>query len=104
MGSVQVIEHPILKRDVPVLRWTDTPYGLFRSTIRDISSILAYEVLRTRRVRTVEVQTPIELTEGHEVDEEVIVVTIMRSVLVMIDGFVNYLPDARFAHRGMSRE
>ncbi len=104
MGSVQVIEHPILKRDLTVLRRADTPYGLFRSTIRDISSILAYEVLRTLRVRTVEVQTPMELTEGHEVDEEVIVVPIMRAGLGMIDGFVHYLPEARVGHLGMYRD
>jgi uracil phosphoribosyltransferase len=104
MGSVQVIEHPILKRDLTVLRRADTPYGLFRSTIREISSILAYEVFRTLRLRTVDVQTPMEVTEGHEVDEEVIVVPIMRAGLGMIDGFVHYLPEARVGHLGMYRD
>ncbi len=104
MGSVQVIEHPILKRDLTVLRRADTPYGLFRSTIKEISSILAYEVFRTLRVRTIDVQTPMELTDGHEVDEEVIVVPIMRAGLGMIDGFVHYLPEARVGHLGMYRD
>ena len=104
MGIVQVIEHPILKRDLTVLRRADTPYGLFRSTIREISSILAYEVFRSLRLRTVDVQTPMEVTEGHEVDEEVIVVPIMRAGLGMIDGFVHYLPEARVGHLGMYRD
>jgi len=104
MENVDVIEHPILKRDLTVLRRSDTPYGVFRSTLRDVSSIMAYEVLRRLHVRTVEIETPLELTEGHEVDEEVIVVPILRAGLGMIDGFVRFLPEARIGHLGMYRD
>ncbi|NQV73469.1 uracil phosphoribosyltransferase [bacterium] len=104
MNHVEVIDHPILKRDLSVLRNAATPYGVFRNTLRDISSILAYEVLRSLRVKEVPVVTPLETTMGHEVDENVIVVPILRAGLGMIDGFVQFLPSARVGHLGMYRD
>lgn len=104
MNHVEVIDHPILRRDLTVLRRADTPYGVFRSTLRDISSILAYEVLRSLRTKTVRISTPLEDTDGYEIDENVIVVPILRAGLGMIDGFVHFLPEARIGHLGMYRD
>lgn len=104
MNRVQVIDHPILKRDLTVLRRTETPHGLFRSTLRNISSILAYEVFRTLRIKGIDIDSPLEGTKGHMVDENVIVVPILRAGLGMIDGFVHFLPEARVGHLGMYRD
>jgi len=104
MDRVEVIEHPILKRDLTILRRSDTPYGLFRSTLRDVSSILAYEVLRRLKVKPVEVETPLEVTTGYVEDEDIIVIPILRAGLGMIDGFVHFLPEARIGHLGMYRD
>ncbi len=104
MNHVQVIDHPILRRDLTVLRRADTPYGVFRSTLRDISSILAYEVLRSLKTKSIRIETPLESTEGFELDEDVIVVPILRAGLGMIDGFVHFLPEARIGHLGMYRD
>lgn len=104
MNRVQVIDHPILKRDLTVLRRTETPHGLFRSTLRNISSILAYEVFRTLRIKGIDIDSPLGGTKGHMVDENVIVVPILRAGLGMIDGFVHFLPEARVGHLGMYRD
>ncbi len=103
-SRVTVVDHPLLKRDLTILRSKDTPHGIFRNTLSDISTILAYEVLRTLKVRSVPVVTPLEKTEGFELDEEVIVVPILRAGLGMIDGFVRFLPEARVGHLGMYRD
>ncbi|MDA0378208.1 MAG: uracil phosphoribosyltransferase [Bacteroidetes bacterium] len=104
MHQVHVVDHPILKRDLTVLRRAETPYGVFRSTLSDISSILAYEALRELRMREVPVDTPLEATTGHVVDQRVIVVPILRAGLGMIDGFVRFMPEARVGHLGMYRD
>jgi uracil phosphoribosyltransferase len=104
MRQVHVVDHPILKRDLTVLRRAETPYGVFRSTLSDISSILAYEALRGLGMREVEIDTPLEATKGHVVDQRVIVVPILRAGLGMIDGFVRFLPEARVGHLGMYRD
>ena len=104
MRQVHVVDHPILKRDLTVLRRAETPYGVFRSTLSDISSILAYEALRGLGMREVAIDTPLEATTGHVVDQRVIVVPILRAGLGMIDGFVRFLPEARVGHLGMYRD
>lgn len=104
MEGVHIIEHPILKRDLTILRRADTPHGVFRRTMSDVSTILAYEALRHVGVRQVSIETPLEPTEGFELAKDVMVIPILRAGLGMIDGFVRFLPEARIGHLGMYRD
>ena len=104
MKTVTVIDHPLLKRDLTILRQVETTRGVFRATLSNVSTILAYEVLRTLRIKSVRVDTPLEETDGHVLDEGVIVVPILRAGLGMIDGFIRFLPEARVGHLGMYRD
>ena len=104
MDQVTVVDHPLLKRDLTILRRAETPHGVFRKTLSDVSTILAYETLRMLRLRTMKIDTPLESTAGFELDEEVIVVPILRAGLGMINGFVRFLPEARVGHLGMYRD
>jgi uracil phosphoribosyltransferase len=104
MKSVTVIDHPLLKRDLTILRQVDTARGVFRATLSNVSTILAYEVLRSLRIKSVRIDTPLEETDGHVLDEGVIVVPILRAGLGMIDGFIRFLPEARVGHLGMYRD
>ena len=103
-SHLTVIDHPLLKRDLTVLRRSDTPHGLFRKTLSDAAAILAYEVMRDLRIAERSVQTPLEETVGHEIDEEVVVVPILRAGLGMVDGFTRFVPEARIGHLGMYRD
>ncbi len=104
MNNLTVIDHPLLKRDLTVLRRRETPHGVFRETAGDAASIMAYEAMRHLEVRAVEIETPLEPATGCELDEEVIVVPILRAGLGMVDGFVRFLPEARVGHLGMQRD
>lgn len=103
-AGVTVVDHPLLRRDLTRLRRATTPYGDFRQILAGASAYLAYETLRSVRVRKVTVETPLESTEGIELDEQVVVVPILRAGLGMVDGFIRFLPDARVGHLGMYRD
>jgi len=51
MSTLTVVDHPILKRDLTILRRAETPHGAFRKTVSDAAAILAYEAMRSVRVR-----------------------------------------------------
>ncbi|PQJ34021.1 uracil phosphoribosyltransferase [Salinibacter sp. 10B] len=104
MENLTVVDHPLLKRDLTVLRRDDTSHGAFRKTVSDAAAILAYEALRDIPLRETEIETPLETTTGYEIAEDVMVVPIMRAGLGMVDGFVRYLPEARVGHLGMQRD
>lgn len=104
MENLTVVDHPLLQRDVTTLRRDSTPHGLFRKTVSDAASILAYEAMRDLTMKEVTVETPLESTTCHEIAEDVMVVPIMRAGLGMVDGFVRYVPEARVGHLGMQRD
>ncbi len=102
--DITVVDHPLLKRDLTLLRRSDTPPGVFRKTLSDASAILAYESMRHLAVGLVDIDTPLEPTRGYAIDEDVVVVPILRAGLGMVDGFVRFVPEARIGHLGMYRD
>lgn len=99
-----VVDHPLLKRALTVLRDRATPHGHFRQTLSDAAAILAYEALRTLPVEEVPVETPLETATGYRLAREVVVVPVLRAGLGLVDGFVRFVPEARVGHLGMYRD
>jgi uracil phosphoribosyltransferase len=103
-APLTILDHPILRRDLTILRNQNTTHGVFRKVIADISALLAYEALRSLRLQTIQVQTPLEETVGYEVAEEVVVVPVLRAGLGLVDGFTRFIPEARIGYLGMYRD
>jgi uracil phosphoribosyltransferase len=101
---LHVVEHPILKRYLTILRDRTTPHGAFRRTLSDAAAILAYEAMRDLPVEEIEVETPMETTTGHLLRDEVVVVPVLRAGLGLVDGFIRFVPEARVGHLGMYRD
>jgi uracil phosphoribosyltransferase len=104
MEGVHVVDHVLLRRLVSILRDGSTPHRGFRETLSDAAMIIGYEAMRTLRPETVEVQTPLERTEGVRLADEIVVVAILRAGLGMVDGFLRLVPEARVGHLGMYRD
>ena len=104
MDGIRVVDHPLVLRDLAVLRAADTSHTVFRKTLGEISSLLAYEAFRDLAMREIEVQTPLETAVGHEVAEDVVVVPILRAGLGMLDGVLRLVPNARVGHVGLYRD
>ncbi len=104
MQDITIVDHPVLKRDLTILRRKETPHGEFRATVSDAAAILAYEALHDIELETVPIETPLEETTGYAIEKEMIVVPIMRAGLGMVDGFIRFLPEARVGHLGMQRD
>lgn len=99
-----VVDHPLLRRDLTILRDRRTPHGRFRETIGDAAAILAYEAMRDLPLVEKPIETPLESTAGYDLQDEVVVVPVLRAGLGMVDGFVRFLPEARVGHLGMYRD
>jgi len=103
-ANLTVVDHPLLRRDLSIIRNRTTPHGTFRKVVADISAILAYEAMRDLRLEEYPVETPLESTTGYRLADEIIVVPILRAGLGMVDGFVRFAPEARVGHLGMYRD
>ncbi|MGE5437460.1 MAG: uracil phosphoribosyltransferase [Syntrophothermus sp.] len=103
MSSFHLIEHPLVKRDITVLRDINTPPDLFRSTVKRVSNILAVEISKNFILQTFDVETPLEKTIGYKLEQEIILVPILRAGLGMVSGFLQIFPDAKVGHIGLQR-
>lgn len=102
--GVKVVDHPLLQRLLSILRDRDTSHVVFRETLDTAALILAYEATRGLRVRSEEIATPLEATEGTKLADEVVLAAILRAGLGMVAGFLALVPEARVGHLGMYRD
>jgi len=104
MKNLIVIDHPLVKRDLTILRDKRTPSNVFRSILRRMASLMAYEVTRDIVLKDIDVETPLEKTQGGVVPQPVVLVPILRAGLGLVGGFVEVIPDARVGHIGLYRD
>ncbi len=105
MGTqVVVVDHPVLAHRISVLRDERTDRDAFRQLVSEISRYLAYEAVRDLRVVDVAVNTPV--TPGaltQRVEENVLVVPVLRAGLGMVQAIQEVVPLTEVAHVGLRR-
>ncbi len=102
--NITVIEHPVVARDLSILRDKNTGIVEFRKAMARVATILAYSALKELPLRESVIETPITQTKGSEIDTEVIVVPILRAGLSLVDAIIDFIPDAKVGHLGMYRD
>lgn len=101
--SIRLVDHPLAAHKLSTLRAEDTPYPVFRRTLKELSLILAVEATRDLPTREVKLKTPLKETIGKVIDREVLLVPIFRAGLGMLDGFLEIIPDAKVGFIGIYR-
>lgn len=104
MKNLIIIDHPLVKRDLTLLRNRKTPSQQFRAILRRTASLMAYEVSRDLQLKEIEIHTPLEITKGVAVDQQIVLVPILRAGLGIVGGFVEVMPNARVGHIGLFRD
>jgi len=99
-----LIEHPIVKRDVTILRDKNTDSENFRAALQRVSNILAVELSKEFKLTKTEVETPLESTQGAKLTHDVILVPVLRAGLGMVNGFLQIIPEAKVGHIGLQRD
>lgn len=102
--QVTLIEHPVIARDLTILRDKRTNVSEFRQALKRIGIILAYHALKELPLKEFSIETPIEETTGYDIDQEIIVVPILRAGLGLTDALIQFIPNAKVGHLGMYRD
>jgi uracil phosphoribosyltransferase len=105
MGTVHLIDHPLVQHKLTLLRRKDMSTSSFRRLIEEISTLMAYEVLRDIPVHEIEIETPMERTSGQVIDgKKLVFVSILRAGTGILDGMLTVVPSARVGHIGLYRD
>jgi uracil phosphoribosyltransferase len=104
LKNLTIIDHPLAKRDLTILRDKKTNPLEFRNAIKRISSVLITAVTKNFELKEIKVQTPLERTMGYKLNHEVVIVPILRAGLTLVEPFLEMIPDARVGHIGLYRD
>ena len=102
--NLNLVTHPLIKRDITILREVSTPPEIFRAVVRRISIILAVEMSRDFEISEIKIETPLERTEGYELNQSIVLVPVLRAGLGMVNGFLEVIPEAKVGHIGLQRD
>ncbi len=103
--NLTVIDHPLIRHKLHLLRDRATPKKLFRELVEEIAMLMAYEVTRDLVVEEVDVDTPLERMKGQRIaGKKLVIVPVLRAGLGMVEGVLRLIPSARVGHVGMSRD
>ncbi len=105
LDKVHIIKHPLIQDKLARMRDRNTSSRDFRFLLRELSSLMAFEVTRDIKTESVTVNTPLDLdVEGLRVNHnEIVLVTIFRAGVGMTEGVLEVIPQARVGHVGIYR-
>ena len=102
--NLYVSKHPAVLHKLALLRDERTDPKKFRELVREISWLVGYEALADTPLNEIEVQTPLEVTTGHQLADRIGLVPILRAGLGMVDAFLELFPESQVWHLGLFRD
>jgi uracil phosphoribosyltransferase len=99
-----LVDHPIVKRDLTILRDKKTNPEIFRAALRRVSIVLAVALSKDFEITESKIKTPLESTIGYKLKNQVVLVPVLRAGLGMVAGFLEIFPDSKVGHIGLQRD
>ncbi len=105
MSQVLIVDHPLIKHKITILRDINTGTKDFRTLVEEIAMLMCYEALRDLPTTLVDVTTPITATKQPMISgKKLAVVPILRAGLGMVNGILELVPSAKVGHIGLARD
>jgi uracil phosphoribosyltransferase len=103
--NLTVVDHPLVKHKLTLMRRVGTSTANFRSLLREISMLLAYEATRELKLKDEPITTPLAGIEAPMLDgKKLVLIAIMRAGQGIVDGMLQIMPSARVGHIGIYRD
>lgn len=97
-------EHPLVQHYLTILRDHRTQAAEFRRCCRGITGVIMVEAARSLRLDSVDVSTPLEITQGARLSAGVVFVPILRAGLGMLDPAMSVIPGSSVGYIGLERD
>ena len=105
MGTVHVLDHPLIQHKLSILRSKDTGVKEFRELVSEIAGLMCYEATRNLPLIDVDVETPVATARCKKLaGKKLAIVPVLRAGLGMVDSMVDLIPSAKIGHIGLYRD
>ncbi|HEY2043599.1 MAG TPA: uracil phosphoribosyltransferase [Jatrophihabitans sp.] len=98
-----VIDHPIVRARLSVMRDENSSNAEFRAALRELATLLVYEATRSLPVSDVPITTPVGPTVGAILENPPLLVPVLRAGLGMAEAAFNLLPESQMGFVGLAR-
>ncbi|UQX87803.1 uracil phosphoribosyltransferase [Jatrophihabitans telluris] len=98
-----VVEHPIVRSRLSVMRDETSSNAEFRAALRELSTLLVYEATRDLPLTELDITTPVGPTKGHTLANPPLIVPVLRAGLGMAEAAFNLLPESQMGFVGLAR-
>jgi uracil phosphoribosyltransferase len=99
-----LIDHPCVQHKLALIRNVETGHKKFRELATEITEFVCYEALKNVNTREVDVQTPLEVATCRMIDDDIVVVPVLRAGVGMLEGILELVPTARVGFVGLYRD
>ena len=104
MAKTVIMEHPLIRHKIGIIRREETGSRDFRNLISEIAMLMCYEATRDLKLTDIEITTHICKAVVQELEgKKLAIVPILRAGLGMVDGMLMMIPAAKVGHIGLYR-
>lgn len=104
-GRTVVIEHPLVRHKLGLLRDKNTTSKDFRDLVQEVAGLMVYEVTRHLPLEEIEIETPVSKTRAFSLSgKKLAIVPVLRAGLGMVEGILKLIPNAKVGHIGLYRD
>lgn len=104
MSLVYVSRHPLVLHKLTVLRDKNTDHRQFRELVRELALLLCYEATQDLPLVPQKVMTPMGEAAGHQAQDAIGLVPVLRAGLGLVEGVMELLPNVQVWHIGLYRD
>lgn len=103
--TFHVVDHPLIKHKLSIMRDKNTGSTDFRALLSEITILMGYEITRDLPVEDVEIETPVSKMTAKKIEgKKMAIIPILRAGLGMVDGLLSLVPVAKVGHIGLYRD
>jgi uracil phosphoribosyltransferase len=104
-GKVVTVSHPLVQHKLTIMRDRSTNSQLFRTLVKEVGMLIAYEVTRDLALTTRSIETPLQTMVAPTLaNENLVLVSILRAGNGLLDGVLELMPSARVGFLGLYRD
>lgn len=105
MSKVVIFDHPLIQHKLTMMRDKNTGSLTFRELVKEVGTLMVYEITRDLALEDVEIETPVTKMTGKVIaGKKLAIVPILRAGLGMVEGILELIPAAKVGHIGLYRD
>ena len=99
-----LIDHPCVQHKLSLIRDKEVGHKQFRELATEITKFICYEALKNIKTKDILVKTPVAEAKCKQLDNDLVVIPILRAGVGMLEGILELVPTARVGFVGMYRD